>query len=207
MRSPEGPKPLSLGFEKDPGRRVEKKDLPPREESAKDRWTRELAEFIVEANRETWAADKGRVEPTRPGFKRHVHERGDWRLDDEYTGYFKAPGMTTVYYKGVPVWVMQYGGEGMDMRYKGLAKETYAFLRRALLMATPELPYRGPENYTRGDWLYGFSISRNPDITNFEADETIWAPPHGKPVFSQTITGGIIIHKRKQGKPVYPWDL
>lgn len=203
MGNSERPRPV--GFEKDPARKLEKRDLPPQEESAEDCWMRELAEFIVEANRETWAADKGKVEPTRPGFKRHVYERGDWKLDDEYTGHFKAPGMTTVFYKDIPVWVMQYGGGGMQKGYEERSKEAYAFLRKALMRVTLELPFRGPEEYSEDGWRYVLKLKLR-SIKNFEGFEQIYTPS-GVWIFDQTIMGGIIVHKNPQGEPLYPWNL
>ena len=96
----------------------------PEESERKGKWLKDLAEFLVEANLQTWAADKGKIEATRPNSKRSVHERGNWKLDDEYDSYFKAPGSTRVFYKNVPVWSMHYGGPGMSEGYEYKVKET-----------------------------------------------------------------------------------
>lgn len=72
------------------------------QEAAKEQWLQELSGFIVEADLNTWAADGAEVTPERPGYKELEYKKGLWRLRDSYTGYFRAPGMTTVYYKEVP---------------------------------------------------------------------------------------------------------
>jgi len=120
-------------------------ELAPDEEK-KEAWLRELAEFIVEANRNTWAADKGEVEPQRPGCKELDYERGDWHLRDSYTGYFRAPGMTIIYYKGQPAWTMAYGGKGMEEDKYNITKATFGFLKSALMAVTPDLPYEVQRN-------------------------------------------------------------
>lgn len=79
-------------------------------DSKREQWLADLSHFIVEANLNTWAADGAEVEPQRPGYKELEYQDGLWRLRDSYTGYFRAPGMTTVYYKGSPAWTMMYGG-------------------------------------------------------------------------------------------------
>ena len=84
-----------------------------KERDRREQWLEELASFIVEANRNTWAAEGAEVSPERPGYKELEYKSGLWRLRDSYTGYFRAPGMTTIYYKDIPSWNMQYGGHGM----------------------------------------------------------------------------------------------
>src|SRR3989344_9310709 len=96
---------------------------------AKDQWLGQLSSFIVEANRNTWAAEGAEVSPERPGYKELEYRRGAWKLRDSYTGYFRAPGMTTVYYKDTPVWTMAYGGHGQTERHEASAKGTFNFLK------------------------------------------------------------------------------
>jgi len=119
----------------------------------------------VIANTRTWAADGAEVSPERPGYKElqfpypNMSEKDaeaykgweDWRLRDSYTGYFRAPGMTTVYYKGQPAWTMQFGGHGQTEGYEDRAKQTFNFLKAALMKVSPELPFRGPKKYSEGN--------------------------------------------------------
>ena len=172
-------------------------------ESKKEAWLKELSEFIVEANLETFATGKGEVEPTRPGRIRHVYERGDWKLDDEYRAYFKAPGETAVSYKGVEVWVMAYGGTGMTTDNEHFTSDTFQFLKRALMQVTSEMPYRGPEVYKEKDWEYNLELVGR--IDEFTWGEQISV---GKNiVFEQMGIGGTAVDRDENGEPLYPWDL
>ncbi len=176
-------------------------ELAPNEER-KEAWLKELAGFIVEANQHTWAADMGEVSPQRPGCKELDYERGDWHLRDSYTGYFRAPGMTTIYYKGEPAWTMAYGGKGMEEDKCDITKATFQFLKVALMKVTPQLPYRGPKNFKDGEWEYKLKVDG--DLADFEGKEAI--SKGGRLAFSQVFFGGVVINKDSSRQPVFPWD-
>lgn len=173
------------------------------EEAKKEAWLKDLANFIVEANSQTWAADGAEVDPERPGYKELQHIRGDWRLRDSYTGYFRAPGMTTVYYKDMPAWTMAYGGHGQTEGFEDRAKETFNFLRNALKQVSPEMPFRGSELYEEGDKRYTFNLL-NGGITDALWKEEIHEG--GKLTFTQTGIAGIVIYKDATRQPIQPWN-
>ena len=168
----------------------------------KPQWLEELAQFIVEANRVTWAGDGKGVVPERPGYKELQYQRGLWRLRDSYTGYFRAPGMTTVYNPERPVWTMSYGGKGQHEEYYDQAQETFSFLKAALMKVTAALPYRGPPEFTQNGKIYRCNVRG--DITDFLGNEEIWN--QGNREFSQWFGGGIVLHKDQQRQVIYPWD-
>jgi len=174
------------------------------EHEAKEAWVVELSHFIVEANINTWAAEGAEVEPERPGYQELEYKKGLWRLRDSYTGYFRAPGMTTVYYKDTPAWNMQYGGHGMTEGYEDRAKATFNFLKSALMKVTPELPYRGPLHHQDGDYNYDFRLL-NGDIMDCLWEEKI--REKGMLTFTQTGMAGIIIPRDASKKPRFPWNL
>ena len=172
------------------------------QEVRKQTWLRDLSGFIVEANKNTWAADLGEVEPQRPGFKELEYKRGQWKLRDSYAGYFKGPGMTTVYYQDVPAWAMLYAGVGQVEGHEATAKETYAFLRTALMKATPEHPFRGPELHEDGRWRYTFKLDGN-------IEDGLWREEitdSGILVFSQSGIIGTSIPKDENRQPILPWN-
>ncbi len=170
----------------------------------REQWLSELSHFIVEANLNTWAASGIEVEPQRPGYKELEYQNGLWRLRDSYTGYFRAPGMTTVYYKGSPVWAMQYGGHGQIEGHEDHAKQTFHFLRAALKRVTPELPFRGPEEYIDGENVYRFTMIEG-DINHGLWREAI--TQRGELTFTQIGLVGTVIKKDDNGKPLLPWKL
>jgi hypothetical protein len=173
----------------------------------KEQWLKNLAEFIVEANMNTWAVDGAEVKPERKGFKELEYSRGEWRLRDSYSGFFSAPGMTTVYFKEQPAWTMAYGGKGQVEEFYDIAKTTFKFLKKALMNVKPEMPFRGPENYHENyhgeDWNYNFMLVG--DITDFLGEEKIFKSD--VLVFTQNILGGLVISKDSEGKPICPWDF
>lgn len=168
----------------------------------KKKWLKDLSEFKVEADLKTWAADAGEL-PPEDGFKRHQYIRNEWRLLDSYTGFFRAPGFTTVYYMEVPAWTMAYHGEGMRKGHEDLADETFAFLRKALMRVTPDLPFRGPGYFLDGGWIYIFQL-RAGNIEDFRGKEDIYST--NDRVFTQEMIGGLVLPKDANRKIVYPWD-
>ncbi len=169
----------------------------------KESWLKELADFIVEANKNTWAADKGKVEPFFPGDKELEYKRGLWHLRDKFSGHFRAPGETVIRYKNFPVWQISYGGHGMLEDYYPIAKPTFQFLRAALMQVKPKLPFRGPTTYQEDEWNYTF-------VVNGDMEDCTWVEritKGGELVFTQNGFAGIVIGKTADKKPVYPWDL
>ena len=169
----------------------------------RNQWLDELAQFIVEANSNTWAAEGAEVQPERKGYKELEYQRGEWRLRDSYTGYFRAPGMTTVYFKDKPVWTMAYGGTGQLEGYGGIVKPTFTFLKQALMQVSLQMPFRGPNEYSHDDWKYVFRLLRG-DITDFLGEEDIFKKD--KKVFTQTAMGGLVLSKDSARQIIYPWN-
>ncbi len=199
------------------------------EKERKETWLKNLADFIVIANGKTWAADGAEVDPQRPGYKelqwpypsimrKNVEKmteeeleayeayKGweDWMLRDSYTGYFRAPGMTTVYYKGQPVWTMQYGGHGQTEGYEDRVRQTYKFLKAALKQVTPEMPFRGPKEYVEDNKRYEFTLLEG-DITDCLWREKI--TEDNQLTFTQTGIAGIVIHRDGNKQPQLPWNI
>lgn len=172
----------------------------------KQEWLNELANFIVKANKNTWATDGAEAEPRFKKSKRHHYKDGLWELDDDYSGHFTAPGFTRVLFKEIPAWSMAYFGKGMVEGYEHLSKPTFSFLKEALMEVTPELPFRGPHQYTKNGWNYRFSFLRESDITDFLGEEEI-RDNYNIKVFHQTFGGGIIRHRDENKKLLLPWEL
>lgn len=175
----------------------------PEQEARKERWLGELSNFIIEANQNTWAADGGEVDPQRPGYKELEYKRDNWLLRDSYTGYFRAPGMTTVYLDRVPVWTMAYAGHGQTEEHYDYVKDTFSFLKEALMAVSPDLPIRGPAEFVKDDKSYTFKMLEG-DLTDGLWKEEI--TESGLVTFRQTGMVGVVIHKTPERKPVFPWD-
>lgn len=176
--------------------------MPGMSSELKIKWLEELRDFIVLANKNTWAAKGQRIEPQRPGFKELEFSDGDWLLRDSFVGSFRAPGMTTIYYKGNPAWTMQYGGHGIIEGYESIARDIFDFLEDTLMRITPELPFRGPREYVKGNKTYNFNILSG-DIEDGMWKEQI--TESGKLVFEQYGINSLVIARTKDRQPVFPW--
>ena len=161
----------------------------------------ELASFLVKAKKEAYAGDGREVTRERPGFKELEFTEGDWDYRDSYVGFFMAPGQEVVRFQGKPIWVMSYSG-GMTSDFRddvGFAKETFGFLKRALLQVTEDAPFRGPRCLEDGRWIYDNLWKGN--LTDFEGRERILYEFNEKIddesvfIFSQKYIGGLVIHK------------
>jgi len=176
-------------------------------EVAQERWLGDLANFIVEAGRNGWAAEAPKVEkPQRPGFKELSYKKDEWEYRDSYAGYYMGPGSSVVYFKDKPVWYMSYGGSGQNQRYYDMAKETYVFLRKALMQPDPNFPVRGPKVLWDGDESqkkYTFNYDGDLACGNWSE----WITEKGVYTFQQQGEVSLIIDKDESRQPIFPWNL
>ncbi|OGH02525.1 MAG: hypothetical protein A2798_02710 [Candidatus Levybacteria bacterium RIFCSPHIGHO2_01_FULL_37_17] len=196
------------------------------EEKRKLLWLKDLSEFIVEANLATWAGEGKEVEqPQRPGYKELeyppqkepgiIPQKGFY-LRDSYTKYFRAPGMTTIYYNGEPAWAMSYGGTGMVPGYELRAQEVFTFLKHALKAVSPQLPFRGPTEFGEGRLIYRFNLLPNTDGNLGNLEDALWQEKifeqgiGDRPdilLFTQTGIAGVAIGKGEHTTAIKPWNL
>lgn len=152
----------------------------------------ELFSFIDKAGKATYAGGGEEVKtPERPGFTEYEYTDGDFHYRDSYTGWFRSRGMEVVRYKGIPVWVCEYGG-GMMEGKKDISHDTFEFLKKA--MSVDESGFdslRGPREFTDGDWKYTYA--QNGDVFELWGYEEI--SYKGEVVFFHRTIGGIVIDK------------
>ncbi|MEK6845381.1 MAG: DUF5680 domain-containing protein, partial [Nanoarchaeota archaeon] len=116
-----------------------------------------------------------------------------WQYVDSYTGYYRAPGQEVVRYQGEPIWLMSYDG-GMLPEYLGksqFTKQTFDFLKKALLEVKRSRPFRGPELFVEKNYTY--LCQSEGTIIDFHGEEKIIY--HGKEVFQQRFMGGLVVKK------------
>lgn len=154
---------------------------------------KELNKFLLDANANGYAGDGNKVKPPqRPGFDEIEYCKGNWLFHDSYAGHYFAPGQEIVYYKNQPVWAMAYAG-GMKFQYHEddkFAKETFSFLKKALLAMNSKKPFRGPEKFEESDWKYQSKVTG--DTMDFSGNERIYYK--NKLVFEQNFIGGIVVN-------------
>lgn len=113
--------------------------------------TENLLQFILQAKQNTYAKDGEQTTPSRLGSMDFRYQEGDFLYLDSYVGELDFAGFETVWHKGVPVWVQNYYGTYSSPE---LISGFGAFLRSALLLVSPEAPFRGPKYCGQGDFEY-----------------------------------------------------
>lgn len=126
----------------------------------------ELVAFRLEANVNTYAAYKNEVGSTRPSSHDFRYERGAYIYHDTYVGGEKFAGEEAVWKNGTAVYAMNYMGRVLGDGFSG------NFLKEALRAADTRMPYRGPEYYCDGEYVYKCSVTG--DITWFRGYEEIY---------------------------------
>ena len=137
----------------------------------------QIQSFFLLAMRSGWASNVAELRmPHMPGYKGISFHDGDFSLLDCYCvtpNSTKSFGTTTIWHKGIPVWVMQYGGH-YDESVLGL-------LRRALrksYTADMFVGGRGPLVYAEDSLIYHNTPKRS-DFALFSGREDIFDAENG----------------------------
>lgn len=150
--------------------------------------TNELAEFLNEANKNTYAnRDAPKVEPSRLKSEDYHFEKGNLTYHDTYFGGRDFIGEEIVYKNETLVWGVNYFG--FVLADEVSEKDVYDFLRQALMQDYDDvIPVRGPKNFSADNKEYRFSTEG--DLTNFSGKEEISFG--GKVVYRCFVHGGFI---------------
>lgn len=150
--------------------------------------TKELADFLSEANKNTYAnKDAPKVAPSRLGSEDYHFEKEDLIYHDTYFGGRDFVGEEIVYKNQKPVWGANYFGFVLDESVS--EKDVYDFLRKALTQEYNDvIPVRGPSNFSADDKEYRFVVDG--DLTNFSGKEEISFG--GKVVYQCFVHGGFV---------------
>ena len=142
----------------------------------------ELIAFRLEANRNTYAAFSNEAPSTRLDSHDYRYEKGDYAYHDTYVGGEQFAGEEAVWKNGKAVYAMNYAGRVLAEQFSG------NFLKEALRAATMAMPYRGPQFYQSGEYLYTAKITG--DISWFQGMEEIFY--HNTKVYECFFHGGFI---------------
>ena len=126
----------------------------------------EIIKFRLEANVNTYAAFMNEVDSTRLDSHDFRYENGIYTYHDTYVGGEQFAGEEAVWKNGKAVYAMNYLGRILDERFSG------NFLKEALRKADVKMPYRGPEYYQSGEYIYRCSV--NGDFSWFQGYEEIY---------------------------------
>jgi len=126
----------------------------------------QLITFRLEANVNTYAAFMNEAPSTRLDSHDFRYENGDYTYHDTYVGGEQFVGQEAIWKKGKALYAMNYMGRVLEKEFSG------NFLKAALRAANHKMPYRGPEYFEDGEYIYKCSV--NGDFTWFQGYEEIY---------------------------------
>lgn len=148
----------------------------------------EVREFLCRAKRATYAGKGSEVQPCRKNSHDLFYSEdlgadfGTLEYYDTYLGGRNFSVEEALWKDGIPFWAMNYCGRVLDESFSG------DFLKSALHVVKPELPFRGPEFFRDGDKTYICKVCGGFDW--FSGSEAIF---HGtKKVYECVFHGGIV---------------
>jgi hypothetical protein len=133
--------------------------------------TNEVIAFLISAKRATYAGKGAEDKPSRPLSHDLHYAEGDLLYIDTFVGGAKFGGEEALWRdengEKIPFWTMNYYGIVTD-------KEHFSgdFLKEALLHVPTDKPYRGPGEYSNGDYTYTCEV--NGDYDYFTGKEEIF---------------------------------
>ena len=137
-------------------------NIPPKTTTTLDK----LIEFRLEANKNTYAASMNKTASTRFDSHDFQYTNGPFTYHDTYLGGEHFAGQEAIWQDGKAVYAMNYMGRVLEEQFSG------NFLKEALMRADKKMPYRGPEYYQSGEYLYKCKVMG--DFSWFQGYEEIY---------------------------------
>lgn len=142
----------------------------------------EIIQFRLKASKNTYAARMNEVDSTRFDSHDFRYEEGQYAYHDTYVGGERFAGEEAIWKDGQAVYAMNYIGRVLKDTFSG------DFLKEALLAANADMPYRGPEYYQAGEYVYKCRVSG--DFSWYQGYEEIYCG--GEKVYECCFHGGVM---------------
>ena len=143
---------------------------------------KQLVDFLIRAKQATYAGKGAETASSRVKSHDLVFKEGEYMYYDTYLGGDKFAGEEALWISEVPYWSMNYVGRVTGDDFSG------DFLKEALLRVPEDKPFRGPEEYSEGDYTYKCSIEG--DYEWFQGKEIITLK--GEQIYECYFHGGLI---------------
>lgn len=143
---------------------------------------KELVDFLIKAKRATYAGKGAETASSRVRSHDLIYREGEYMYYDTYLGGDKFAGEEALWISEIPCWSMNYVGRVTGDNFSG------DFLKEALLRVPRDKPFRGPSEYTNGDYTYLCNIDG--DYEWFQGRETISFK--GEMIYECYFHGGLI---------------
>jgi len=110
-------------------------------------------EFLIKAKIYTYASGgEGGEKILDDGSKEFVFQKGNYVYRDRYFGSKAFIGEEIVFEFNKQIWGMNYYGKIFTDNLS--TKEIYSFLKKAMQLVTEKRPFRGPDHFTEGNFIY-----------------------------------------------------
>ena len=143
---------------------------------------KKLVDFLIRAKQATYAGKGAETASSRVKSHDLIYREGDYMYYDTYLGGDKFAGEEALWISEDPYWSMNYVGRVIGDNFSG------DFLKEALLRVPEDKPFRGPSEYTNGDYSYKCDIDG--DYEWFQGYETI--SYKGAVIYECYFHGGLI---------------
>lgn len=143
---------------------------------------RQLIAFRLEANVNTYAAYMNETQSTRLDSHDFTYRNGSYTYHDTYVGGEQFAGKEAIWYEGKSQYAMNYAGQVLGQQFSG------DFLKEALRKADENMPYRGPEYYESGEYIYKCNVVG--DFKWFQGYEEIYC--NNEKVYECYFHGGLL---------------
>ena len=142
----------------------------------------QIVSFLIRAKQATYAGKGAETNSSRVKSHDLVYRDGNYMYYDTYLGGDRFAGEEALWISDVPYWSMNYAGRVTGEHFSG------DFLKEALLHVPEEKPYRGPQEYLSGDYVY--HCDTDGAFEWFQGKETI--EYQGKLIYECYFHGGLI---------------
>lgn len=148
-----------------------------------------LSIFLQKAKIATYASgDESIISKCEEGCKEISYTGNKFRYRDRYFGEYNFTGEEIVWWNKKAIWSMNYFG--LTDSSQKLPDSFSDFLKEALRHVDKTFPFRGPENFSRGDFEYINYFDGN--LKNFNGVEKI--KYKGNLIYKLYYHGGEIIY-------------
>jgi hypothetical protein len=148
---------------------------------------KDFKRFLIKAKKNTYAlSGEKRENIMADGAKELDYKFGFFYYRDRYYGFDPFIGEEVVFLGNKPFWVMNYSGRCSNATIS--KKEIYSFLKKCLKKVDINNPFRGPNEYQSGDYIY--KNKTKGDIDNFCGEERVYYK--NKKMYELKYHGGLV---------------
>jgi hypothetical protein len=146
-----------------------------------------LEAFIIKAKAATYASSGNRAEPSRPGSIDLYYEERELTYRDSYFGAADFIGEEVVWFRGEPIWAMNYYGYILEPKELS-AEESGKVIKESLSALYREGRFLSGFKHQTAHGLY---VDTNVgDVSNFHGME--WTERGGERLYELRYHGGLI---------------